>query len=430
MNKYFRDKKILQSCHIYRMLSRSAKEKHISFHTPGHKNPKWDITELSFSDNLSNPKGCIKEAEQDISSLLNAKQSFLLTDGSTCGIFCMLYSLKQEGINSVAIPLSSHKSVYNACSVLGISIFPFEMEKNETGIEEFPCVSVIKTALDKAGALLVVSPNYYGKTANFAALRKLCDEQNKPLLVDGAHGGHLRFEKQLHPSSYADMWVDGVHKSLPALTQGAVVSTANDNFLKSLKKAVDIFRTTSPSYPIMASVEYAVKFPNNEKLEKLVREFAKQNPARIQLHEDYTKLCAVFGSAAFKAEKYLEEHGVFAEFCDGYVIMFYLSPATATSQFKRLAKRLQKAFQIFPLERVVLVPAPTLFGVLQEETKTELVELDKSEGRVCANTCGLFPPCTPLILKGERVEREKIELLKNANNTFGLQENKMTVFKV
>ena len=73
MNKYLRDKKTLKTCHIYRMLSASRKAKHLSFHTPGHKIAKWDITELSFSDNLSNPKGCIKQAEEDIAKLLNAK---------------------------------------------------------------------------------------------------------------------------------------------------------------------------------------------------------------------------------------------------------------------------------------------------------------------------------------------------------------------
>ena len=430
MNKYLRNKKTLKPCHIYAMLSKSKKAKHLSFHTPGHKIAKWDITELSFSDNLSNPKGCIKQAEEDIANLLGAKRSFILTDGSTSGIFCMLYTLKERGVQSVAIPLSSHKSVYNACSVLGISIHTFLMEKNELGIEQFPPISAIKLALDNAGALLLVSPNYYGKTADYTAIRVLCDEQGKPLLIDGAHGGHLRFNGRLHPKKYADLFVDGVHKSLPALTQGAVVSTTNELFIEPLKKAVDIFRTTSPSYPIMASVEYAIKYPKNEKLEGLVRVFASENPTRIALHEDYTKLCVVFGKSAFDAEKYFEKKGIFAEFCDGNVVMFYLSPATKISEFNKLKKALKKAFEIFPYEGAHLVPAPTVSHIQLEKNEVESVELENSEGRICANTCGLFPPCTPLILRGEIIQKDKIELLKNADNSFGLQENKISVFKV
>ena len=412
------------------MLARSNKAKHVSFHTPGHKIAKWDVTELSYSDNLSNPKGCIKQAEEDIAKLLNAKRSFILTDGSTSGIFCMLHALKQKGINRVAIPLSSHKSVYNACSVLGLAPVVFSMQKNKFGIEEFPSLPVIKTALDNADALLIVSPNYYGKTADYLSLRNLCDEQGKPLVVDGAHGGHLRYDKTLHAGQFADLWVDGVHKSLPAFTQGAVVSAKSDLFENELRKAVDIFRTTSPSYPIMASVEYAVKYPKNEEVEKFVRVFASQTPDRIQLHEDYTKLCVLFGANAFDAEKYLEQKGVFAEFCDGNAIMFYLSPATKKSELVRLTKLLKKAFEIFAYQPIERIPAPSLSEISLCEKETEFIDVELSEGRVCASACGLFPPCVPLILRGERIEKEKIQLLKNADNTFGLQENKISVFKV
>ena len=304
MKTFLTDKKTLKKCHIYRMLARASREKHLSFHTPGHKIAKWDLTELSFSDNLSNPKGCIARAQTDIAQILGAKASYILTDGSTCGIFCMLYALKELGVTSVAIPFSSHKSVYNACSVFGIYPVTFQMEKDEYGIEKFPSLSVIESALESAQALIVVSPNYYGQVADLSALRELCLKAGKPLLVDGAHGGHLHYDKNLYAGEYADLWVDGVHKSLPALTQGAVVSAKTEKYAKLLREAVDIFRTTSPSYPIMASVEYAVKFPKNQRLEKAVREFAGENSERARLGADYTKLCLCFGKSAFLAEKY------------------------------------------------------------------------------------------------------------------------------
>ena len=72
-------------------------KKHLSFHTPGHKKGKWDITELVFSDNLSSPKGCILQAEKDIATLLGAQRSLLITDGSTAGVHAMLYAAKSVG---------------------------------------------------------------------------------------------------------------------------------------------------------------------------------------------------------------------------------------------------------------------------------------------------------------------------------------------
>ena len=106
MKKIFCDKRTLKSCKIYNMLRAHAKKKHVSFHTPGHKAGDWDITELSYSDNLSCPKGVIAEAERDISALLHSSASFILTDGSTSGIFSML---KASKITSLALPRSAHK---------------------------------------------------------------------------------------------------------------------------------------------------------------------------------------------------------------------------------------------------------------------------------------------------------------------------------
>ena len=103
------------------MLKKHAGKKHLSFHTPGHKQGKWDVTELSFSDNLSSPQGCIAEAERDIAEILGARKSFILTDGSTAGVLSMLYAAKTLGVKTVAVFESSHKSVFNGCKLLGLT---------------------------------------------------------------------------------------------------------------------------------------------------------------------------------------------------------------------------------------------------------------------------------------------------------------------
>ena len=116
---YLKNKSVLKRCKIYKMLRQNAQKKHVSFHTPGHKIGKWDITELSFSDNLSCPRGCIAAAERDIAQILGAAKSFLLTDGSTSGVLSMLYAAKSLGVNTLAISRNSHKSVYNGCALTG-----------------------------------------------------------------------------------------------------------------------------------------------------------------------------------------------------------------------------------------------------------------------------------------------------------------------
>ena len=55
--------------------------------------------------------------------------------------------------------------------------------------------------------------------------------------------------------------------------------------------------------------------------------------------------------------------------------------------------------------------------------------MEKAIHCVCANDCGLFPPCSPLIKAGERVTEEKIALLKQVDNVYGLVDMKILVVK-
>ena len=429
MKRFFKHKQTVKDCKIYQMLSAHARGRHFSFHTPGHKVGKWDITELSFSDNLACPRGCIAEAETDITNILGSQQSFILTDGSTSGILSMLYCAKLRGIKTVAVCEGTHKSVFNGCWTLGLTPLVYPQKRIEK-IPKIHTMSEMKSdfseILREADALFITSPNYYGDVADWTEIRKYCDETGKALLVDGAHGGHLHYDKTAHAGAYADLWVDGVHKNLPAFTQGAVVSARTAEWAEVLGKAVDIFRTTSPSYPIMASVEYAVKYPRNEELEKVVRSWAQP---RVKIGKDWTKVCALFGEQAFEVEKELEQMGIYPEFCDGNVVMFYLSPATTKKSFSYLVKKLNVLFEKYPYtedKSVERVHAPLVFG---ENTEKEWVDLEKTVGRVCAGACGLFPPCTPLFSIGERITEEKLQKLLRANNVFGVKDGKILVVK-
>ena len=408
-----KNRNVAKRCHIYAMLR--AQGKHISFHTPGHKQSGYDVTELSYTDNLSAPTCCIAKAQADIAEIVGAKQSFILTDGSTSGVLAMLHAFSTAGYQSLAIPDFAHKSVKNGCKLCKI----------------IPVVYTAEDLLDpsklveKVDGLLIVSPDYYGNIPNLQAIKDVCKTAGKPLICDGAHGGHLKGNAKLHAGCFADMWVDGVHKSLPALTQGAVVSAKTEFWANYLRESVDIFRTSSPSYPIMASVEYAVKYPPNPRLENAVFALAKTND-RVIVNEDWTKLLFKGGRRAYEIKQALEVRGIFAEFCDGDLLLFYLSPATSNGQFQKLCKALETVGEQYPYERVERIPAPEFVAV---DGDTELVDLAKAVGRVCAKDCGLFPPCVTLIARGERITQEKIRVLQNADSTFGLTDGKITVWK-
>ena len=95
----------------------------------------------------------------------------------------------------------------------------------------------------------------------------------------------------------------------------------------------------------------------------------------------------------------------------------------------QIKKELAKLFEKYPYSALTAIqPAPAPL-VLEENSQTEWVELDGAEGKICASDCGLFPPCTPLIKRGERISAEKITLLKQAANTYGLVDDKILVIK-
>lgn len=388
-------------------------KRHISFHTPGHKRAGADITELTYSDNLLSPDGVIARAQEDVAQILKANRSFLLTDGSTCGVHAMLYALKRSGVRRIAYGVHSHKSVKEGCAMLGIE----GLELDDLAFPYQPSVSELAHGIEVADALLLTSPNYYGFFPALQAAKDLCERAQKPLVIDGAHGSHLHFCTE-HAGNYACMWVDGVHKSLPALTQGAVVSAKNEKWSELLAEVVGIFRTTSPSYPIMASVEYAIKYPRNVAIEeaalRLKREIKAYN------NQDWSKILVDFGEYCDRAQTYLEQRGIYPEFNDGNFLMFYLSPCTT----ERHLMRLKKALIGLPRGAVQFREAT----ILTHGDAIEAVFLEQSIGRICAKECGLFPPCIPLIRQGETITEEKIERLLQAKNTFGLSDGKISVY--
>ena len=419
--------------HILHMLR--SQKRHISFHTPGHKRAGMDITELPYSDDLSDPKGVLALAQADAAHILGAKESFFLTDGSTCGVFSMIYALRSRGCRRICVPTYAHKSVFHACEVMGLTPVLLPQE-TVGGIPRQPARETLEKALFDADALLLTSPDYYGFFPPLFEARTVCGAQGKPLAVDGAHGSHLH-GTPMYAGNFADLWVDGVHKSLPACTQGAIVSAKGD-WTEPLRAGVERFRTSSPSYPILASIEYAVKYPRNARIEGTA-DRAKRALFALE-NDDWTKIVVFFGDAVYAAEDYLEAHGVYPEFNDGQYLMFYLSPATKVRELNKLVRLVRRlkhgAPACMPIaeklsDPLVLthVSEPSAADMVGgKQAKTVMLLPDEAVGKVCARACGMVPPCLPLLVRGEVVTAEKAAQLKKARHTFGLTDGRIAVY--
>ncbi len=476
---------------IYNCISGDMCKSHVSFHMPGHKGggefaelfpeAKMDITELGFSDNLHCPTGVIKQAQDEIAEILGAYRSYITTDGSTSGVYAMLYAAAKRG-KKVIIPRNAHKSVYNACRLFNIEPVIIQGEYKRGVMLPPKPEQIEQILLNDSGvaAYLAVSPDYYGNIAPLEQYKKITKKYRKLLLVDGAHGAHLAFEngRRGYCGVFADMWVDGAHKTLPTLTQGAVLNIASAEIQDDAEQALSMFRTTSPSYPIMASVEYGVKFfANNPKVyegAKAAAEYFKNSLKGFTFYpsNDWCKIAVDFsplGVSADEVMKTLERENIHAEMCDGRYILFYVSPLTEESAFQKLIDVL--CHSVRGRKPDALCPCGTMRSAdsaLQEDTEVqarhpeecrkarredlarakrlaeaqagqrkipylqavsapwEYVPLDEAEGRICAENAGITPPCTPLVAAGEVFTQEVIALLKG-DNVFGIYDGKVKV---
>ena len=233
---------------LYDKLKKYSKSGVYPFHMPGHKRNTAlsdgtmpygiDLTEIDGFDNLHNAEGCILEVQNLAERLYNVKKAFLLVNGATGGILSAVRAMTNRG-DKVLVARNSHKSVYNALEICGLepeyivpavddefgincSITPLQVEK-----------AIVKNPNTKL--LIITSPTYEGVVSDIKEICRIAHLHNVMVLVDEAHGAHFPFSKSL-PSeavaSGADAAVASLHKTLPSLTQTALLLTSNESLIK------------------------------------------------------------------------------------------------------------------------------------------------------------------------------------------------------
>lgn len=422
---------------------------------PGHKasgdfkskfkDAAIDVTELPYTDNLHSPAGAIAKAQKDIAKIMGAEKSFITTDGSSSGILSLVYCASKRG-NKLIVFRNSHQSVWNACKLFGMEPLIVQGAERDGVLQPPDCEAIERLVSNdpNIAGVLATSPDYYGNVAPLAGYRDILKKYNRLLLVDEAHGAHLAFGDSGYAGLSADMWVDGAHKTLATLTQGAIVSVNNEDLIPVAEDALSLFRTTSPSFPIMASVEYGVKSIANNitvltRAKQVVEQFKANSPEfTFYKNDDWTKLLIdfkPFGVSPRLAAQRLEKKGIFAEFADGRYILFYLSPMIKEGDLATLKKQINAVIADKKLKGTYRekpeIPETERSYSFQYALKrqSEWIDLDKAVGRMCAKNAGLAPPCIPVVVIGEMITNATVKALSQAKFTFGLNNGKICVVK-
>ena len=263
--------------HLFDRLGEYGQGDIYPYHMPGHKRRPWgklpkemylrDITEIDGFDDLHQPEGILRRLQKEAAGLYGAEESFYLVNGSTSGILCAVSAALPEG-GRILMARNCHKAAYHAVYLRNLSVsylYPPFME--EYDIHDGITLSQVEEALEREpdiGAVLIVSPTYEGRISDISGIAEAVHKRGIPLIVDEAHGAHLGFGKDLAGNSCragADLVIHSVHKTLPALTQTALLHVNGMRVDRTrLQRFLHIYQTSSPSYLLMASIDNALQY--------------------------------------------------------------------------------------------------------------------------------------------------------------------------
>lgn len=383
-----------------------------------------------------------------------AEETYYLVNGSTCGNLSAISAAMPRG-GRLLIARNCHKSVYHGAYLRQLELrYLYPQLVPEVGICEAVSPSQVREALEREPdiqGVLIVSPTYEGRIAEVAEIARIVHSHGIPLIVDEAHGAHLGFHPDLAQGSSragADLVITSVHKTLPAMTQTALLHVNGDIVDRRLvRRYLRIYQSSSPSYVLMAGIDNAVHLVAEEgrrlfqemigNWDRMLQELSACRtlviwpPAQLdreeyRRHQDIGKLVISVKNAGISGKQLycelLEKYGLQMEMaCESYVLaMFTL--ADSPRGFERMTRALLEIdSQMTPqyVGEAGQVKQVLELGKYQWRPKEQRalyecwdmpvcrVALRDAVGRYAGEFVSIYPPGIPILVPGERIEEEE-----------------------
>lgn len=440
----------------------------VPMHMPGHKRnaiapyldrlcAACDITEIDGFDDLHDAKGILASAMQRASSLWKSGRTWFLCGGSTCGILAGMRAALGSGGRAVVFR-NCHKSVYHALELIGC---PVTYVKPQIAYAGELCGSaspaLLRLALERhpdTALVVLTSPTYEGVISDVEEICRIAHDFGAAVLVDEAHGAHLGFSAGFPKSAVqcgADLVVQSIHKTLPGLTQTALLHRNGGRISDDeLERQLGIFETSSPSYLLMASIDGCVRLIG----EQGNRLFSDWEMRLAAFDERTGSLCRL-RLPGHGAERDRQEDGIYAMDPSKIVILTSEAGISGTELSSMLRNRFHIELEMAAARHAVAMTglgdsdtnlerladallaidgmlsekdAPMPIGapaVWQRELlvpeygiaeavcgETELVPVSQAIGRISAGYLWAYPPGVPILIPGERIGGELPALLR------------------
>jgi len=443
--------------------------KTVRLHVPGHGGgpglpetmrlgnlSDWDVTELAGLDDLHNPAGVIAAAQQCAADLYGARCTYFLVNGTTVGLQALIAATCTEE-QVLVLPRNVHRSVLGGLVLSGARpVFLEPVILPHFDIAVGFTLDKLESALlqnSDAGAVLAVHPCYYGVVGDLAGVNKLCRRHGVPLLVDEAHGTHLRLHAGLPADALslgADAVVQSVHKTGGAFTQASWLHLGTDRIApERVFNALRLLQTSSPSYILMASLDAArrqLALSGQARLDALLTlasdaaRSINNIPGLTVLGKEHLSGTGAFdhdptrlvisvrglGVSGYTVARWLvDEHGIYLEMSDAYNLVAVLSLGTSRLDVLRLVSALAAISQSVEVGLKVNLKLKDRYGVdpgqlLPPQVMTprrawlarqKTVPLGQSRGLVSAEIIAAYPPGIAVIYPGEEITPEVMEYL-------------------
>ncbi|GGJ89350.1 lysine decarboxylase [Lentibacillus kapialis] len=431
----------------------------ISFHVPGHKSGKifekyareffdailpLDLTELPGLDDLHGAGGVIDEAQKLAAAYFGADQTHFLVGGSTAGNLAMILSVCAAG-DKIVVQRNCHKSIFNGLELSGAKpIFMAPAFDNSVNRYTAPDIKTIKMVLQQhpnAKAVVLTHPDYFGQSFGIEEMINLIHEYDIPVLIDEAHGVHFSSSTMFPESALthgADAVVQSAHKLAPAMTMGAFLHVQSERLSNSrIHHYLQMIQSSSPSYPIMASLDLARSFLANltehemaliMKSTRDVREILDSSESWDVLPADdplKIVLEAKPGITGGMIAELFGQEGILPEFSTNYQVLFIhgLAPFEAVKRLKKVIRQIdaqlknQRNHDIMNVDNLFTEQLTELdldYSTMSRMSRYQLAQipLEEAEGYIAAEAITPYPPGIPFIMKGERINRIHIRAVK------------------
>lgn len=479
---------------LYEAIQKHSAGEPVGFHVPGHRYGQAlrpnsqtellyrqiadqlqpimeiDVTELSSTDDLHHPEASIKEAQQLAARCFGADETYFLVGGSTSGNIALILALCEPG-ELVIVQRNVHKSVINGLKLAGASaVFVAPQFDEATGLATVPSIEAIEEALrhyPEAKAVFLSNPNYYGMSARLERYVELIHRYNKPVLVDEAHGAHYGLHPELPRSAIAagaDAVVQSTHKTLLALTMGAMLHTQGKRIPEAqLRESLAMIQSSSPSFPILISLDISRAMIDANGQHLFEQSLAAANALRAWLRKQSLMIRAVDWPQSsqeprlqydplrvllydktglltgFELQRELERRNCWAEMADPTYVVLVIGVRTSMEDIMKLQRAIELIHYQYndsspsvgkdPLPQKCKeseesweassnsIPGPVAIPVSFARDrfkgmKMERIGLDSSEGLVAAEMVIPYPPGIPILYPGEPITAEKILQIK------------------